>query len=47
VILIVLATTAILTAIQRIVWVYQHATGVPLDSVQKSHEAHNERENIE
>jgi CDP-diacylglycerol--glycerol-3-phosphate 3-phosphatidyltransferase len=47
VILIVLAITAILTAIQRIVWVYQHATEVPLDSVQKSHKVHNERENIE
>lgn len=31
-ILIILAVTTILTAVQRIVWVYRHAAGVPLDS---------------
>jgi CDP-diacylglycerol---glycerol-3-phosphate 3-phosphatidyltransferase len=31
VILVILAITTVLTAIQRIVWVYQHAAGVPLD----------------
>jgi CDP-diacylglycerol---glycerol-3-phosphate 3-phosphatidyltransferase len=30
-ILVVLAVTSIITAIQRMVWVYQHAAGVPLD----------------
>lgn len=30
-ILILLAITTVLTTIQRIVWVYQHAAGVPLD----------------
>lgn len=30
-ILILLAVTTVLTTIQRIVWVYQHAAGVPLD----------------
>lgn len=30
-ILVVLAVTSIITAIQRIVWVYQHAAGVPLE----------------
>jgi hypothetical protein len=30
-ILITLAVTTVLTTIQRIVWVYQHAAGVPLD----------------
>lgn len=33
VILVLLAVTTVLTAIQRIVWVYQHAAGVPLDEV--------------
>ena len=46
-ILIVLAVTAILTAIQRIVWVYQHASGVPLDSVPESPVTHNQRESTE
>ncbi len=31
VILVVLAVTTLLTTIQRIVWVYRHAAGVPLD----------------
>ena len=31
IIIIILAVTSILTAGQRMVWVYQHATGVPLD----------------
>jgi hypothetical protein len=31
IVLIILAVTTIGTAIQRIVWVYQHAKGVPLD----------------
>ena len=44
VILIVLAVTTILTAIQRIVWVYQHASGVPLDSSPRSRVPHNEKE---
>ena len=35
-ILIVLAVATIITAIQRIVWVYRHASGVPLDPVQRS-----------
>ena len=35
-ILIVLAVATILTAVQRIVWVYRHASGVPLDAVQPS-----------
>ncbi|MEX0843131.1 MAG: CDP-alcohol phosphatidyltransferase family protein [Gemmatimonadota bacterium] len=30
-ILVVLAVTSIITAIQRMVWVYQHAAGVPLE----------------
>jgi len=33
-ILIVMAVATIITAIQRIVWVYRHASGVPLDPVQ-------------
>lgn len=31
VILVILAVTSVVTAIQRIVWVYRHAAGVPLD----------------
>jgi CDP-diacylglycerol---glycerol-3-phosphate 3-phosphatidyltransferase len=30
-IIVILAVTTVLTAIQRIVWVYRHAAGVPLD----------------
>ena len=43
VILIILAVTTILTAVQRIVWVYQHASGVPLDSPHDSGVARNHR----
>jgi CDP-diacylglycerol---glycerol-3-phosphate 3-phosphatidyltransferase len=34
VILVILAITTVLTAIQRIVWVYQNAAGVPLDEAE-------------
>jgi hypothetical protein len=36
VVLIILAVTTILTSIQRIVWVYRHAAGVPLESPDSS-----------
>ncbi len=46
VILIVLAVTTVLTALQRVVWVYRQASGVPLDPAPGSHQKRNFREHV-
>jgi len=44
VILVILAGTTVLTALQRIIWVYQHAAGVPLDGAPSSPRARDKTE---